>query len=64
MQGMCETSVFELTEDMVTTLRDHFREFEVDGVVSVIRDDVGLWLLTESGRRALLGRARLPKRLS
>ncbi len=64
MQGMCETSVFELTEDMVATLRDHFREFEVDGVVSVIRDDVGLWLLTENGRRAFLGRARLPKRLS
>ena len=64
MRGTCENATIEFTEDMVMTLRDHFREFEVDGIVSIVRDDVGLWLLTKDGRRAFLGRARMPKHLS
>ena len=49
----------EFSIDMVETLKDHFRDYEVDGVVSVEVTSEGLWLPNpETGRRQFLGRAK------
>ena len=51
----------EFTVDMAETLLKYFEVYAVDGVVTVVKDDVGLWLVSAESR-AFLGLARPPKR--
>lgn len=50
----------EFSEDMAETLQNYFRDYAVDGVVSVEVSDRGLWLVNPDGSRQFLGLARFP----
>ena len=50
----------EFTEDMAETLRKYFVAYEVEGVVTLESDDIGLWLRNPNGTRQFLGRAVAP----
>lgn len=49
----------EFSIDMVETLKTYFRDYEIDGVVSVEVTSEGLWLPNpETGGRQFLGLAK------
>lgn len=52
----------EFTRDMVETLNEYFKAYEVDGVVTVEVTDHGLWLPNPHCQsRQFLGLAKLPE---
>jgi hypothetical protein len=56
-------AVAEFTEDMLSTLIEHFLTYQSDGVVKVEVTSRGLWLPHPVTGRQFLGLARLPDSL-
>lgn len=60
MTCLMDDNEFEFTADMAENLLTYFAIFADDGVVKVVKDQRGLWLVS-ADRRAFLGLARLPE---
>ncbi len=60
MTDFSTSGEFELTRDMADTIAEHFDGFAENGILRIVQDQTGLWLVS-SERRAFLGLARLPR---